>query len=384
MYATISDLLLDLFGLNIPMPIQTFGFFMALAFMAAYQVTTLELKRFEANGLLQPIRVKLVQNEPITLVDIITQTIIGAFIGFKLLEMVLDYDALVQNPQKFLLSAKGSWFGALVGGGIAYYYKNKEAKTLIGKKREEVWVSQNPHQLMGTIVAIAAIGGLLGAKIFHNLENIDELMADPIGALISFSGLTFYGGLIVAATGILYYTKKNGIPALVMCDSTAAGLMLSYGIGRIGCHLSGDGDWGIENFMPKPEWLSFMPDWFWAYNYPNNVLNEGIPIPGCAGNHCSALPNGVFPTPLYEAVTCIGLFLFLWVIRKKFTIPGTFFFFYLLLNGIERFLIEKIRVNTNYHIFGNEITQAEIISSIFVLVSITALMYLGLNRKKVA
>ncbi len=384
MYATISDLLLDLFGLNIPMPIQTFGFFMALAFMAAYQVTTLELKRFEANGLLQPIRVKLVQNEPITLVDIITQTIIGAFIGFKLLEMVLDYDALVQNPQKFLLSAKGSWFGALIGGGIAYYYKNKEAKALIGKKREEVWVSQNPHQLMGTVVAIAAIGGLLGAKIFHNLENIDELMADPIGALISFSGLTFYGGLIVAATGILYYTKKNGIPALVMCDSTAAGLMLSYGIGRIGCHLSGDGDWGIENFMPKPEWLSFMPDWFWAYNYPNNVLNEGIPIPGCVGNHCSALPNGVFPTPLYEAVTCIGLFLFLWVIRKKFTIPGTFFFFYLLLNGIERFLIEKIRVNTNYHIFGNEITQAEIISSIFVLVSITTLVYLGLNRKKVA
>ena len=127
MYATISDLLLDLFGLNIPMPIQTFGFFMALAFMAAYQVTILELKRFEANGLLQPIRVKLVQNEPITLVDIITQTIIGAFIGFKLLEMVLDYDALVQNPQKFLLSAKGSWFGALAGGGIAYYYKNKEA-----------------------------------------------------------------------------------------------------------------------------------------------------------------------------------------------------------------------------------------------------------------
>jgi phosphatidylglycerol---prolipoprotein diacylglyceryl transferase len=384
MYATISDLLLDLFGLNIPLPIQTFGFFMALSFMAAYWVTSKELQRFEANGLLKTIRVKTILNEPITMVDIITQTIIGAFIGFKLLEMLLDYDALVQNPQKFLLSAKGSWFGAIIGGAIAYYYKNKEAKEVAGKKVEEVYVNQRPHQLMGTIVSIAAIGGLLGAKIFHNLENIDELIADPIGSLISFSGLTFYGGLIVAATGIIYYTRKNGIPPLVMCDSAAAGLMLSYGMGRIGCHLSGDGDWGIENFMPKPEWLSILPDWFWAYNYPNNVLNEGIPIEGCLGNHCHALPNPVFPTPLYEAITCIGLFGLLWAVRKKFTIPGTLFFFYLLLNGIERFLIEKIRVNTNYHIFGNDITQAELISSAFVLISISALIYLGLNRKKMA
>jgi prolipoprotein diacylglyceryltransferase len=127
-----------------------------------------------------------------------------------------------------------------------------------------------------------------------------------------------------------------------------------------------------------------MPDWFWAYNYPNNVLNEGIPIPGCLGNHCSALPNAVFPTPLYEAIACIGMFGILWSVRKYFTTPGTFFFFYLLLNGIERFLIEKIRVNTNYHIFGNDITQAELISSAFILISIVALVYLKLNRKKVA
>jgi prolipoprotein diacylglyceryltransferase len=158
--------------------------------------------------------------------------------------------------------------------------------------------------------------------------------------------------------------------------------MLAYGMGRLGCHLSGDGDWGIDNLMPKPEWLSMLPDWFWAYTYPNNVLNEGIPIAGCMGAHCSQLPNPVFPTPLYEAIVCIGLFGLLWGVRKRFTIPGTFFMFYLFLNGMERFLIEKIRVNTTYSIFDYKITQAELISAAFILVSITGMIVLISKHKK--
>jgi phosphatidylglycerol---prolipoprotein diacylglyceryl transferase len=385
MYATISDLLRDLFGLNIPLPIQTFGFMMALSFVGAYLASSSELKRMEANGLLKPFMVKQKVNEPVLMLDYVTAVIIGAFIGFKFLEMVLDYESLVANPQKFILSGKGSWFGALLGGAYAYYQKKKEADSLKGKEFKIVEVLTHPHELMGNIVGIAAIGGILGAKLFHNLENIDELMADPIGSLVSFSGLTFYGGLIVAAIGIIYYVGKHGIGAWYICDATAAGLMLAYGMGRLGCHLSGDGDWGIDNLMPKPEWLSAFPDWVWAYTYPNNVLNEGIPIAGCVGNHCNQLANPVFPTPLYEAVVCIGLFGLLWAVRKRFTIPGTFFMFYLLLNGIERFLIEKIRVNTTYTIFENKITQAELISSAFVLISVVGLIVLiSKHKKKVA
>jgi len=382
MYATISDLIRDLLGLAIPLPIQTFGFMMALSFVGAYLATNSELKRKEAEGLLKPFLMKRKENEPITFLDFATAVVIGSFIGFKFLEMVLDYDALVANPQKFILSGKGSWFGALLGGTYAYYQKKKEADALKGKVLKEIEVSTHPYELMGNIVGIAAIGGILGAKIFHNLENIDELMADPIGSLISFSGLTFYGGLIVAAIGILLYVRQYKISAWHMCDSAAAGLMLAYGMGRLGCHLSGDGDWGIDNLMPKPEWLSAFPDWVWAYSYPNNVLNEGIPIAGCVGAHCNQLPNPVFPTPLYESIICIGLFGLLWGIRKNFTIPGTFFMFYLFLNGIERFLIEKIRVNTTYSIFEYKITQAELISAAFVICSIVGMIWLLSNNKK--
>jgi prolipoprotein diacylglyceryltransferase len=128
--------------------------------------------------------------------------------------------------------------------------------------------------------------------------------------------------------------------------------------------------------------LSFLPDWAWAYRYPNNVLGEGVPIPGCEGQHCNQLLNPVFPTPLYEAVACIVLFIFLWSIRKRFTIPGTFFLFYLLLNGIERFMIEKIRVNTTYKIMGNGITQAEIISFVFMIGSVLGMIYLYSKHKR--
>ncbi len=376
MYATISDMLRELLGLNIPLPIQTFGFFMAISFAAAYWVSTLELKRKEAEGLIHSFQRQITRNEPITLVDYITTTVIGAFIGFKGLEIILDYDALVANPQLFIFSARGSWFGALAGGALSYYLKTKEAKALEGKKPEKVMVSVHPYELMGNVVAIAAIGGILGAKIFHNLENLDDFIADPVGSLLSFSGLTFYGGLIVAAIGIIYYTSKNGIPPLMMMDATAPALMLAYGLGRLGCHLSGDGDWGIDNLAAQPQWLSFLPEWTWAFNYPHNVLNEGIPIPGCEGAHCSMLQNPVFPTAFYETVAGVFLFFVIWALRKSFTIPGTLFCFYLILNGSERFLIEKIRVNTTYHIFGKFITQAEIISSVLFLAGISGLIYL--------
>jgi len=215
---------------------------------------------------------------------------------------------------------------------------------------------------------IAAIAGILGAKLFHNLENLDDLLADPVGALLSFSGLTFYGGLICGSLAVLYYTRSKGIATVHLLDAAGPALMLAYGVGRIGCQVAGDGDWGIYNELPQPDWLLFAPEWVWAYDYPNNVL--GI-----------ELPAKVFPTPLYEAVLCIAMFGVLWFLRKRIQVAGVIFSIYLILNGVERFFIEKIRVNEMYTIMNWEITQAEIISTGLVALGIWGIWY---SRKRAA
>ena len=382
MYATISDLLKDIFGFYIALPIQTFGFFMALSFGGAYYVTSSELKRKEASGLLQSFQKKVTINKPISQTDYIINILIGGVIGYKILEMFLDYGALIQNPQEFILSTKGSYFGLFVGAGIAFYYKKKEADEIKGKEQKEIIVTTHPYQLMGNIVGIAAITGILGAKIFHNLENLDDFFRNPIEALVSFSGLTFYGGLIVAAYAVLRYTNQHKIPAIHMIDAAAPGLMLAYGMGRVGCQMAGDGDWGINNLAPKPNWMNALPDWMWSFRYPNNVVGDGIPIPGCSGSHCNMLEFPVFPTPFYESVVCIILFFVLWSLRKRISTPGLLFSIYLMMNGVERFFIEKIRINTTYNIFGHHITQAEIISTLLFLAGLIGVILVNQKRVK--
>jgi len=214
---------------------------------------------------------------------------------------------------------------------------------------------------------IAAVSGIIGAKVFHNLENMGAFIADPIGQLMAFSGLTFYGGLIAGAASVIWYTRKYKINILHLIDSAAPALMLAYGIGRIGCQLSGDGDWGVDNLTPKPEWMSFLPDWMWSFNFPHNVINAGVPIKDCVGNFCMELVNPVWPTAFYEVVMSLIIFGILWSVRKQIKVPGILFFIYLIFNGVERFFIEKIRINTEYNILGG-ITQAEIISLCLVII----------------
>ena len=383
MYPNISYLLNDLFGINIPLPIQTFGFFVAIAFLLSSWTLSLELKRKEKEGLINSTKRKKIIGKKVNPQELIVQGIVGFLVGYKLLYAGLNYSDFVNNPQGMILSTEGHFLGGLLGAFINAYMRYREVKKEVLDSPKTITETVHPFQLVGNITMIAAVSGIIGAKLFHNLENIDEFLADPIGQLLSFSGLTFYGGLICGAVAVIYYAKKYGIHYKIISDAAAPGLMLAYGIGRMGCHFSGDGDWGINNLAPKPEWMSFLPDWTWAYTYPNNVINAGVPIEGCIGNYCNELMYPVYPTPLYEIVIALGLFAFLWSIRKRISVPGVLFGIYMIVNGLERFFIEKIRINTNYIIFGKEITQAEIISFALIITGLIIVFRLLKGQRKV-
>lgn len=392
MYPSIYDMFFDLFGVQwLPLKfVQTFGFFVALSFLAANFVMTIELKRKEKEGLIQGKSVIFWEGKMSSLTDYITTALTGFLLGWKILYAFTHLDTVSANPQAFILSSEGSiLLGISVAAlltGYKYYTENKvRLETPI--KHEKI---RHPYELMGNITLISAISGFAGAKIFHHLEYWDEFIQDPIGALSSpFSGLTFYGGLICGGGAVLWYAARNGINWRIMLDVGAPAMMLAYALGRVGCHMSGDGDWGIVNNAPKPGWMSFLPDWIWAYNYPNNVNQVCNPYTGnealmhsCNWEETPYLIAPVFPTPFYETVVCLLLFGLIWWLRPKFKVAGTLFFFYLMLNGFERFLIEKIRVNSKYNLLGIEITQAEIISFVFIFSGILMMYILNRTYKK--
>jgi len=343
-----------------------FGFFVALAFLAANWVMTLDMKRYEEEGVIkasqQPIP------KPNVAWEYISNTLIGFLFGYKVIHLLLNLDTLADNPQNYTLSGEGSllWGLILAAAFAAYkFYEFKKDPPYV----EGSMMTFHPYMMMGNMTLVAALVGFAGAKLFHHLEHFSELVADPMVLFRDpFSGLTFFGGLIAGGAAVLWYSGKRGVNWKTMLDIGAPGMMLAYGVGRMGCHMSGDGDWGIENLAPKPDWLSWLPDWAWAYKYEGNV-------------HGMILENPVWPTPLYEVIMALIIFGILWSIRKKF-VPGVLFSIYLIFAGIERFLIEKIRVNPD-QFDGFGFTQAEIISSVMILLGIAGVFFFNrLDKKK--
>ncbi len=373
MYPNLYFVFKDLFGIELSglKLINSFGFFVALSFIASAWILTLELRRKQQQGLFTFTEEKIMIGLPASLTELFINGLLGFIFGYKLVGAFTLPDAL-NDPQAFILSSRGNLLTgmivALIFVAIKWWEKKKEQLEKPSERIVRIW----PHDRVGDIVIYAALFGFLGAKIFHNLENWGDFVKDPIGSLIAFSGLTFYGGLICAGIAILWYAKKHNITRVHLLDAMAPTMMFAYAFGRIGCQISGDGDWGIVNSNPKP--FNWLPDFLWSYQYPHNVIGEGVPIEGCIGNYCNQLPLGVYPTPLYEILMCFILFTILWFIRKKIKIPGQLFSIYLIFNGIERFFIEKIRVNTKYDILFQP-TQAELISILLIISGIVFFFY---------
>ncbi len=356
--------------------IQTFGLFMGLAFLVAGYFLYMELRRKSGEGLITPTKRTLIVGRAPQLSDMLGPLIFGFILGFKGVYIFLNYNTFINNPQEVILSGTGNFPGGLLFAAAfaAYRYWQLKRNQLDQPKKTEELVYA--HQQTGDFVILCAIAGVAGAKLFSVFETWEAFMRDPAGVFFSGSGLNFYGGLIVAAIVGIWYARRMNVKPLYLMDAVAPALMIGYGVGRLGCHFSGDGDWGIVNNNPMPGWLSFLPEWVWAYDYPNNVIREGIPIEDCQTTYCFKLEEPVYPTPIYETAMAVVITSFLWVMRRRITIHGMLFFLYLSLQAVERFLIEKIRVNEKYQMFGIESTQAEFIAVLLFFTSIGGMIYL--------
>ncbi|MET0604476.1 MAG: prolipoprotein diacylglyceryl transferase [Baekduia sp.] len=168
------------------------------------------------------------------------------------------------------------------------------------------------------IVTVALVGGLVGARAYYLMQNHDSV---GVGDIFGGSGLIWYGGLIGGSLAVLYWAHRRGFLSLDLLDLAGPGLALGYAVGRIGCQISGDGDYGKAWDGP------------WAMGYPNGT------VPTAPG-------ETVHPTPIYETLS-MGLLAFvLWQLRDKVR-PGILFALYLVGAGLERFLVEFLRRNSD-------------------------------------
>lgn len=191
-------------------------------------------------------------------------------------------------------------------------------------------------------IALPSLAGIVGAKLYHELQSPRELLAHPLQQIFSQYGFAWFGGLLAGFAAYAWLAWVRKIPLLEMLDAGAPAAALGYGVGRIGCLLSGDGDYGIPTLLP------------WGMSFPSGLVPT---------------TERVHPTPIYELIAACAIAWWLWRLGGKHTsdrsparaasaVPrGEVFADYLVLTGIARFLVEFIRINPR-SFFGMSNAQA--------------------------
>lgn len=387
MYPDLSYFFHDLLGTdpdNWLSVFKTFGVFLILSFIASAYVLNLELKRKEKEGLIHGFKEKEHIGFPATWQEIALNALFGFVLGFKIPYIAQHFDAFKPDPASMIFSGQGTMSWAILGAAAFGFFKYWDKKRHQIAKPHTKEVTVLPHERIGDITILAAVSGLIGARLFSIIEseeNIKAFIKNPMDQLLSGSGLAIYGGLILAFIAVYIYVQRKGMKPIHVMDAVAPALIMGYAVGRLGCQFSGDGDWGIVNANAVPGWW-FLPDWAWSYTYPHNVLNDGVTIEGCLWHYCHQLGEGVYPTPLYETFFSLIIFAVLWILRKRITIPGVLFFIYVFLNGTERYFIEKIRTNPDITLLGMEATQAEYVAALLIITGIVGMVYLYLKKHR--
>ena len=271
---------------------KTFGLFLLLAFLTAAYLLKLELRRRERLGQLTGQVVDKMPGETITVWDYLFNGALGFVLGYKIPYGLANLEQWKADPGSVLLTTEGWWWSGLLCGALFagyYIYRGRNQHSPGEWQRFTVM----PSDRVGPITMVAALGGILGAKFFAIIEYLPAFFDDPLGVLFSGNGLAIYGGLIGGALAVGLYARSRGIKVVPLCDAVAPGLIVAYGVGRMGCQLSGDGDWGIVA-GPRPGWW-FLPDSWWASTFPRNVINEGIRMADCSVEYCRELPQAVYP-----------------------------------------------------------------------------------------
>jgi phosphatidylglycerol:prolipoprotein diacylglycerol transferase len=210
------------------------------------------------------------------------------------------------------------------------------------------------------IIGVAGLCGLVGARLYHVLETPRELLADP-SMLVSRFGFAWFGGFLGGFVALLVLAKHYRIPAMEFMDLCSPAAAVGYAIGRIGCLLSGDGDYGIPTTLP------------WGMSFPHGVMPT---------------TERVHPTPLYEFFVWLAIAAFLWRLGKKYLSGsgpiGIVFSGYLLLTGLARFLIEFIRINPRSFFGLSNAQTASLLSMAAGIVLLWKIKSAGQRRSEAA